>query len=640
MSVQDYMSALKLGKKEYSACVNRGSYRYLPVLENLVPEDGIDCEVNLGIDQIPLRLIVGTCNAARTNAFAANFMPLLDYGTEFSAKWASLSDSQLNDGILNPIKVYEYMNKFYVLEGNKRVSVLKYFKAVTVNAEVIRMVPKKTDREEIKIYYEFMDFYKCTRLNDIYFSKVGNFPSLMKLVGIEVDKEMDEDSRRDLASCYLLFSNAYYARGGGRFDFPVGDAFLRFIHIFGYETAKSMSSIEMADNVRKSWAEFELLSDDEEIDLMMNPNDEHKKNILSYLLPWPTGNSKKLRVGFIYENTPQDSEWCYAHELGRQYIEETFGEQIETLNIDNVVPEKDDEDAINTMIDSGMDLIFVTSPSMIMASVKMAIAHPEIKILNCSLNMSHKYIRTYYARMYEAKFLTGVMAGALSNQDKIGYVAQYPVYGSIANINAFALGAKFVNPRAKIYLQWSSQKNVNVEEAFKRKNIRYISDQDMITPQCSARKFGLYNNEGVGNRQHIAMPVWHWGVFYEKLIQSIISGSWKLDESSDSTKALNYWWGMSAGVIDLICSDKIPVETQRIVALFKNMIVEGKFKPFADELYDQNRKLRNKKGCALSPDDIITMDWLLDNVVGVIPDLDDLEESARAIVMNQGVMQE
>ncbi len=640
MSVQDYMSALKLGKKEYSACVNRGSYRYLPVLENLVPEDGIDCEVNLGIDQIPLRLVVGTCNAARTNAFAANFMPLLEYGTEFSAKWASLSDSQLNDGIINPIKVYEYMNKFYVLEGNKRVSVLKYFKAVTVNAEVIRMIPKKSDREEIKIYYEFMDFYKCTHLNDIYFSKVGNFPTLMKLVGIEPDTEMDEDSRRDLASCYLLFSNAYYARGGGRFDFPVGDAFLRFIHIFGYETAKCMSSIEMADNVRKSWAEFELLSDDEEIDLMMNPKDEHKKNILSYLLPWPTGNNKKLRVGFIYENTPQDSEWCYAHELGRQYIEETFGEQIETLNIDNVVPEKDDEDAINTMIDSGMDLIFVTSPSMIMASVKMAIAHPEIKILNCSLNMSHKYIRTYYARMYEAKFLTGVMAGALSNQDKIGYVAQYPVYGSIANINAFALGAKFVNPRAKIYLQWSSQKNVNVEEAFKKKNIRYISDQDMITPQCSARKFGLYNNEGVGNRQHIAMPVWHWGVFYEKLIQSIISGSWKQDESSDSTKALNYWWGMSAGVIDLICSDKIPVETQRIVALFKNMIVEGKFKPFADELYDQNRKLRNKRGCALSPDDIITMDWLLDNVVGVIPELDDLEESARAIVMNQGVMQE
>ena len=144
MSVQDYMSALKLGKKEYHACVNKGAYPYLPVLENLVSDDEIDSEVSLSVDQIPLRLVVGTCNASRTNAFAGNFMPLLDWGTEFSAKWASLSDSQVNEGIRDPIKVYEYMNKFYVLEGNKRVSVLKYFNAVTVNAEVIRKIPKKS----------------------------------------------------------------------------------------------------------------------------------------------------------------------------------------------------------------------------------------------------------------------------------------------------------------------------------------------------------------------------------------------------------------------------------------------------------------------------------------------------------------
>ena len=106
-------------------------------------EKSIDSEVSLGIDQIPLRLVVGTCTAGRTNAFADNWMPILEWGSEFSAKWASLSDSQVNEGIRDPIKVYEYMNKFYVLEGNKRVSVLKYFKAVTVNAQVIRKIPKK-----------------------------------------------------------------------------------------------------------------------------------------------------------------------------------------------------------------------------------------------------------------------------------------------------------------------------------------------------------------------------------------------------------------------------------------------------------------------------------------------------------------
>ena len=110
MSVQDYMSALKLGKKEYHACVNKGKYPYLPVMENMMEEKSIDSEVSLGIDQIPLRLVVGTCTAGRTNAFADNWMPILEWGSEFSAKWASLSDSQVNEGIACNIggMIYSY----------------------------------------------------------------------------------------------------------------------------------------------------------------------------------------------------------------------------------------------------------------------------------------------------------------------------------------------------------------------------------------------------------------------------------------------------------------------------------------------------------------------------------------------------
>ena len=640
MSVQDYMSALKIGKKEYNASVNRGSYPYLPVLENIVSDDDIDSEVSLGIDQIPLRLVVGTCNAARTNAFAGNFMPILEWGTEFSAKWASLSDSQVNEGIRDPIKVYEYMNKFYVLEGNKRVSVLKYFKAVTVNAEVIRKVPKAANTDEVKIYYEFMDFYKCTRLNDIYFSKVGSFPSLMELVGIEKDKKMPEEELQDFVSSFLNFRNAFDQRGGEKFDYPVGDAYLRFIHIHGYDSVKKMAPSQMAKNVAKTWDEFELLSEDSAVDLRMDPSSTGpKKNILNYLLPIPGPSVKRLKIGFIYENTPEDSQWCYAHELGRQYIDDTFGKQIETMSISNVRPNIDDEKAISDMVHNGADIVFVTSPAMIMASVKMAIAHPQVKILNCSLNASHKYIRTYYARMYEAKFLTGVLAGALADENKIGYVAQYPVYGTISNINSFALGAKLVNPRANIYLVLSSRKNSDHMAEFKKENIKYISDQDMITPRCSLRRFGLYV-EDENNTQNLAMPVWHWGVFYEKLIQSIMSGSWKYDENSDTAKALNYWWGMSSKAVDIICSTKLPAETLRLIETLKSLICEGKFEPFTGKLYDQNGKLRNDEGNELTPEDIVTMDWLLDNVVGSIPKVDELDDSAKAIVMTQGIAQE
>ena len=640
MSVQDYMSALKLGKKEYHACVNKGKYPYLPVMENMMEEKSIDSEVSLGIDQIPLRLVVGTCTAGRTNAFADNWMPILEWGSEFSAKWASLSDSQVNEGIRDPIKVYEYMNKFYVLEGNKRVSVLKYFKAVTVNAQVIRKIPKKSDDPDVKIYYEFMDFYKATKLNDIYFSKEGSFTTLMDLVGIEPGKVMDEDAKKDLVSSYLNFRTAYESRGGDRFDFPVGDAYLRFIHIHGYDNVKHMTSDEMDKNVAKTWEEFELISDNSGVELKMDPAkiEPAKKNILSYLLPISGGDSnKKLKVGFIYEKTPQTSEWCYAHELGRQYIDETFGKQIETVSITNVRPKIDDYDAIQKLIDENTDLIFVTSSAMMYASLKQAIAHPKAKILNCSLNISHKYIRTYYTRIHEAKYLTGLIAGVMSKSDRIGYVAGCPLYGVMANVNAFAMGVKAVNPDAKVYVEWNGIKDNDVEARFNELGINCISDQDMITPKKSSRKFGLYINDD-GNIRHLAMPVWHWGVFYEKLIQSILSGSWKKEEEGDKVSALNYWWGMSSGAVDIIYGGGLNNETKKIVDLIRASIIKGEFHPFSGELRNQEGKIMNKAGETLDPDEIIEMDWLMDNIVGKIPEYDELSEEYKLLVINQGII--
>ena len=211
------------------------------------------------------------------------------------------------------------------------------------------------------------------------------------------------------------------------------------------------------------------------------------------------------------------------------------------------------------------------------------------------------------------------------------------MYGVTANINAFALGAKFVNPRAKIYLEWSSVKNSNPAEAFKREGIRYVSDQDMITPTSTARRFGLYSIDDE-TTQHIAMPMWHWGAFYEKMIQSILSGSWNREQDADNVQALNYWWGLSADVVDLIMSTKLPVETQRMVTTFKEMISKDLFEPFADELKDQKGKVRNQKGRNLTPEQIITMDWLLDNVIGKIPELEELEEGCEPIVKAQGII--
>ena len=161
----EYQEALKLGKKEYKSRVSKGQFPYLPVLDEILKNEEIQTEQNLGLVHLPLEFVVGTSTMGRTLSFAANFMPLLGENTEFCMKWTSLSDAQVNEGIRDPIISYEDMNRYYVVEGNKRVSVLKYFKANEIPAIVTRKIPKYNENDEsIKLYYEFMKFNEITGL--------------------------------------------------------------------------------------------------------------------------------------------------------------------------------------------------------------------------------------------------------------------------------------------------------------------------------------------------------------------------------------------------------------------------------------------------------------------------------------------
>ena len=99
MSVYDYQDALKLGTKEYRAAISAGEYPFLPVLDEILKHVTIEKEMNMGLVEIPLNRIVGTSTAGRTQAFARNFMPLLEMGSEFGAKWSTLSDAQVEEGI-------------------------------------------------------------------------------------------------------------------------------------------------------------------------------------------------------------------------------------------------------------------------------------------------------------------------------------------------------------------------------------------------------------------------------------------------------------------------------------------------------------------------------------------------------------
>ena len=625
-----YLDALRRGKKEQKKCLLLGRFPYLPVLDEILTQQNILTEQNLGLVQIPLDHVVGTSTRGRTYAFASNFMPILDEQSEFACKWEALADAQVNEGIRDPIKVYEFMNRFYVVEGNKRVSVLKFFGADRIAANVIRKVPAPSEDIDIKLYYEFMKFNEATGLNTIEFTRLGYANKLLDYVGAPMP--WDDKTREDVRSIHFRFSKAFEQQGGKYLPITVGDALTVFLKVYGYEKVQGMSHQDFASYVSKCWSEFVVLTEKNRVDLVLDPKEvPERKSLFKYLIP---SSTKKFTVAFLYPKSIEESNWTYAHDLGRVYLEETFPEQISTICVDQVNAENVEE-VLTDVIAKGAKIVFEVGVEMMEPSLKIAMEHPEVTILNCSLNTPHKNIRTYYARMYEAKFISGMIAGAMADNDKIAYVADYPIYGVIPNINAFALGAACVNPRAKVYLDWSTRKDHDLDYMMTKNDIKYVSNQDMVRPINPTREYGLYKYEN-GETTNIIMPLWNWGIYYEKLIQSILAGTYKSEDEGEA-RAINYWWGMSAGVVDLVYSKHVPYGVRRLAEHMAYDISVGDVVPFYGEIRAQDGSIKNNAGEAMHPDAIMKMDYLVENIEGDIPSIDLLTEKAKPIVELKGV---
>ena len=231
MPAQYYKDALRLGVRERRSCITHEQYPYLPVMDNFIPLERSANGTDLGLRQVPAEFIVGTRSAMRTTAFARNFMPLLPEDTEFAAKWIQLCQSHLEEGIREPVQLYEYMNRYYVAEGNKRVSVLKYFDTPSIAAQVIRVMPERTGDQDVELYYEFVEFSKYSGIDFIEFTKPGCYAELQRLMGKGPETAWTEEERRRFAAVYYQFRGAFEAHGGKRLSTTVGDAMLAYIRV-------------------------------------------------------------------------------------------------------------------------------------------------------------------------------------------------------------------------------------------------------------------------------------------------------------------------------------------------------------------------------------------------------------------------
>ncbi len=628
-----YSEALKLGLKQKRAAVAAGGTGTLPALDELLTGRDTLGETDAGLLQIPMELIGGTMSASRASLFAPNFMPLAPEDSEFAVKWSRLCEAHLDEGIRDPVKAYEYLNRYYIAEGNKRVSVLKFFDAVSVHAHVVTITPAQDGSPEVELYNELKAFRRLSGVVQLELSRPGGYRKLQQLLGREPDEVWSEEDRSAFLADYFTFRQVYESAGGKRLHATAGDALLAYLGIYGYAHLRGRNAQEIRKDVAKVWEDISLQEKPAPIDVKLTPPEEKKQGLLTKVL---TAGDRPRKVAFVHDATPETSSWTRGHERGRAFVQEKLGDRIETCAYFNAL-EDDPLAVIERAVAEGSGVVFTTSPRLLPAALRAAVEHPEVTVFNCSLNQSHRYIRTYYARMYEAKFVIGAIAGALAGSDAVGYLCDYPIFGQIAGINAFALGVQMVNPRAKVHLEWTSVGGGGADAAIARlteKGIRLISSQDLLRRGDERHIPGL-NLISEGAAVNLATPLWQWGSYYEEILRRVRSHT---EDAAyrESGKALNYYWGMSAGVVGLRCSEKVPPATRKLAEVLQESIRSGACNPFLGPLYTQSgRVLEND--ALLSPEEIINMDYLMENVAGEIPRYAELSEIGKATVDMVGV---
>ena len=630
--MEDYINAKKAGDRQFRQDASKKRNPYLPVLDDLLTTEIATNTEWVGFIEIPLSLVVGTKTASRANSFASNFMPIADKNSEFAYKWISLYEYQVESGITDPVKAYEYMGLFYIEEGNKRVSVLKYLDNPSIYANVTRILPKKT--AETELYYEFLDFYQVAPIYEIQFTKKGSYQKLARIMQMSLTERWPDDLVRSLEGAFIRFSKVFYENGGQELDFSAADAFLKYLSIYSFDSLLDIRGAKLENRVHNIWNELLVEAKPDEARIL-NQEVESKNFLVNLLFGTASYSEQRpLKIAFLLAGSPEESGWDKEHERGRLYLQEAMNGIVETWSYSGCNNEKDILGAVKDAAEKQVKVIFATSATHFNAMVRCATEYKDIIFFNCIINTTSNLVRTYYGRLFEVKYLLGVLAAQLCDNHKIAYLTDYPIYGTIANLNAFALGAASIDPEVKVHVYWV---NDDWKAEVKKEGITVISGYDNAAPGSDAREYGVFTLRD-GEIANYGCPVYNWGKFYEKIVTPIATGTF--DYSLNNDQSVFLWWGLSNGVLDIRLNKGLSYYTAKTISIYKNLLMKEDLSPFDGELRSQNMVIRKQKSGRLSDHKIISMDWLNDNVIGKMPDYEELDEHGKALFEISGIIGE
>ncbi len=621
-----YLAARKLGKKYVQEHASNQYGGYLPVLDDRLRSIEVVGEISLGVHEIPLRKIVGTRTEGRSNAFAGNFMPLLEENTEFGIKWRKLYQSHISEGIREPIKVYEFINRYYVQEGNKRVSVLNFCDAPTIDAYVTRILPKRDEsNEEISIYYEFIDFDRRAVFDNLWFSHRGEFTKLVALAKdfLEHNPEIKMPVDELIRSTHKTFRIAYKRAAPPDLSITTGDALLEYSRIFGFPAFQNAADI--SNNVIKAISQFEQRANKQMQVTVENNSAERVSSGFSFFIRKQKTSAKAL---FVFEGTPEKYPWTRLHNDGVRRLEYKYGDKLKVTRLYNAP--RDPQalyDLINNAIADKPDVVFTTSPYMSNISLRIALEHPDMIVLNCDRAREGNSLHTYYPKTHDAIFLCGVVAGAMSKTDRIGYMTSLSfAKGPTCDLNAFSIGASIVNPRAEIINCVLRHADDFEEQNRACKRFTEAGADVALVQQSFTNPLSRKAPPGVFAQMYMLHPKFgypddaigaaacDWFVFYDRVITDILKNE-LIIKGIDETEAVHFGWGLNTHLVEVYGVDAfMGHNATRLLHIFYSAVYSGRFHPFTGPIYDQEGNLRIEEFHSPTLTEIQNMRWVTDAV--------------------------
>lgn len=333
-------------------------------------------------------------------------------------------------------------------------------------------------------------------------------------------------------------------------------------------------------------------------------------------------SDEELNVGFLFVGPIGDGGWNYAHNQGRieiedlPYINNVFYRENASAKETSVL-------AIEELIEEGANLIFATSLNHKEATLEMAEKYPEVIFESCSTFLEDENIGSYFGKIYQAWYLAGLVAGLQTETNKIGVVVAQAIPECRRITNAFALGVKRTNPQAKLYMEWiHSWYNPARENVISNKMIDMGCDviahnTDSNESQRVADSRNIYSigyntdMKDFAPKKNLISVVWNWGIFYKDTVEKVHKGEW-IPKS--------VWFEIDSGIFGLTeLSPHITVKDQEFIKEVKQDISRSDLVVFSGEIKDNKGKIRVSSGQSLTDEELLTIDWLVDNIIVLNP---------------------